>query len=75
MGDTDYFFSRGDDTKVFEEGKRYGIRVVIDPENIETCCFSDTDFTIKVNGEPVDYEKCGPNDRNRRAFINFEVLA
>ena len=70
-----YFFSNGgDESKVFEFGKRYGIKIVIEPYSLECHAFAD-DLVIYADGVEVTYEPCGTDDVDRRAFIVFDELA
>ena len=69
-----YFFSRGgDDTKVFEAGKNYSLKIVIEMKDEDEAEFAE-DFSIKANGVNVRIERFEEDNTSVRLIIDFDAL-
>ena len=69
-----YFFSRGgDDTKVFEAGMNYSLKIVLEVKDEDEAEFAE-DFSIKANGVNVRIERFEEDNTSVRLIIDFGTL-
>ena len=69
-----YFFSRGgDDTKVFEAGMNYTLKIVLEVKDEDKTEFAE-DFSIKANGINIRIERFVEDNTSVRLIIDFDAL-